>query len=276
MNDKLRAAHDKLQQAVAEIASGDDWKRMLQVVSKFHRYSFNNHLMIFLQRPDATVVAGFNRWKSLGRFVKKGEKGIAIFAPFKYKTKVEAEDGDEKSVQQIRGFRVVHVFDIAQTEGEDLPDLDAVRPKLLDGSAPEGIWEALAAHADSIGYEVIRHQRGSENGYCDFLNKEIAVRPDVSPAQAVKTLIHELGHALLHAEGPVSSREAAEVEVESVAFIVCDALGLDSGGYSFPYVTRWAEGSEELVRQTAERAIGCAKEILSCLELAESDALQER
>jgi hypothetical protein len=266
MTDKLRAAHEKLQQAVAEIASGDDWKRMLQVVSKFHRYSFNNHLMIFLQRPDATVVAGFNRWKSLGRFVKKGEKGIAIFAPCKYKTKIETDAGEEKSVQQIRGFRVVHVFDISQTEGDDLPDLDAVRPKLLDGSAPDGIWDALADHASSIGYELIRHQRGSENGYCDFLKKQIAVRPDVSPAQAVKTLIHELGHALLHGEGPVASREVAEVEVESVAFIVCDALGLDSGKYSFPYVTRWSEGSCELVRQTGERVIACSRTILLSLE----------
>lgn len=239
---------------------------MLQVVSKFHPYSFNNHLMIFLQRPDATVVAGFNRWKSLGRFVKKGEKGIAIFAPCKYKTKIETENGEETTVQQIRGFRVVHVFDISQTEGDELPDLDAVRPKLLDGSAPEGIWDALGRHATSIGYEVIRHQRGSENGYCDFLNKEIGVRPSLSPAQAVKTLIHELGHALLHDEGPVASREVAEVEVESVAFVVCDALGLDSGDYSFPYVTRWAEGSEELVKKTAERAITCAKEILTRLE----------
>ena len=118
----------------------------------------------------------------------------------------------------------------------------------------------------SIGYEVIRHQRGSENGYCDFLNKQIAVRPDVSPAQAVKTLIYELGHALLHAEGPVASREAAEVEVESVAFIVCDALGLDSGDYSFAYVARWAEGSTDLLKETGERVIACAKGVLSGLE----------
>jgi antirestriction factor ArdC-like protein len=172
-----------LQQAFAEIASGDDWKRMLQVVSKFHRYSFNNHLMIFLQRPDATLVAGFNRWKTLGRFVKKGEKGIAIFAPCKYKTKVESDDDEEKSVQQVRGFRVVHVFDISQTEGEDLPDLDAVRPKLLDADAPEGIWDALVAQADAAGFEVIRNQRGNENGYCDFSSKQIAVRPDVSPGK---------------------------------------------------------------------------------------------
>ena len=144
-----------------------------------------------------------------------------------------------------------------------MPDLNAVRPKLLDAAAPEGIWDALACHAASLGYEVVRDQRGSENGYCDFLNKQIAVRPDVSTAQAVKTLIHELGHALLHANGPVASREVAEVEVESVAFIVCDALGLNSGNYSFPYVSRWAEGSTELIRETAERAIGCAKTILA-------------
>jgi antirestriction protein ArdC len=235
-----------------------------------HRYSFNNHLMISLQRPDATVVAGFNRWKSLGRFVKKGEKGIAIFAPCKYKTKIETDDGDGdgdgKTLQQIRGFRVVHVFHISQTEGEELPDLDAVRPKLLDASVPDGVWDALAHHVQSIGYEVVRHQRGSENGYCDFLSKQIGARPDVSGAQAVKTLIHEVGHALLHAEGPVASREVAEVEVESVAYIVCDALGLDSGDHSFPYITRWAEGSSELVKETAERVIGCAKHILAWLE----------
>ena len=265
-NDRLRAAHEKLQQAVAEIASGDDWKRMLQVVSKFHRYSFNNHLMIFCQRPDATVVAGFNRWKSLGRFVKKGEKGIAIFAPCKYKTKVETEDGDEKTLQQIRGFRVVHVFDISQTEGEELVDLDAVRPKLLDGDAPEGIWEVLVAQANDAGFDVIRHQRGTENCYCDFVSKKIAVRPDVAPAQAVKSLIHELGHAILHSEGPAASREVAETEVESVAFVVCGAIGLDTGDYSFPYVARWSSGETELLKATAERVLRCAGSLLEKLE----------
>ena len=120
-NDKLRAAHDKLQEAVGEIVSGDEWKRMLAVAAKFHNYSFNNQLMIFLQRPDATVVAGFNRWKSLGRFVKKGEKGLAIFAPCKYKTKLEDDDGNEKSFQQIRGFRVVYVFDTLSRDSRECP-----------------------------------------------------------------------------------------------------------------------------------------------------------
>ena len=264
-NDKLRAAHDKLQDAVAEIVSGDDWKRMLKVASKFHRYSFNNHLMIFLQRPDATVVAGFNRWKSLGRFVKKGEKGIAIFAPCKYRTKIEDDDGEEKTLQQIRGFRVVYVFDISQTEGEEIPNLDAVRPKLLDGDAPEGIWDVLVSQASAAGFKVIRDQKRSENGYCDILNKEIAVRPDVAPAQAVKTLVHELAHALLHGDEVFRPREIQEVEVESVAYIVCDAIDLDTSDYSFAYVARWSEGFTELVKDTAERVVDCAKRILDRL-----------
>lgn len=177
-------------------------------------------------------------------------------------------------MQQIRGFRVVHVFDISQTEGEDLLDLHAVRPRLLDGNAPEGIWDALARHAASIGFEVVRHQRGSENGYCDFVKKEIAVRPDVSAAQAVKTLIHELSHALLHSEGPIPSREVAEVEVESVAYVVCNAIGLETGDYSFPYVTRWAEGCTDLVKQTAERVIRCAKQILDDLGNSEENQVE--
>ncbi|MDP9069273.1 MAG: ImmA/IrrE family metallo-endopeptidase [Actinomycetota bacterium] len=150
-----------------------------------------------------------------------------------------------------------------------------MRPKLLDADAPEGIWNALVSQAEAAGFEVIRHRRRSENGYCDFSSKQIAVRPDVAPAQAVKTLIHELGHALLHSEGPVASREVAEVEVESVAYIVCDAIGLDTGNYSFPYVARRAGGATDVVRQTAERAIGCAKQILESLEV-ECSRLRDR
>lgn len=262
MNDKLKAAHDKLQNAVAEIVSGDDWQRMLKIASTFHRYSFNNQLMIFLQRPDATHVAGFNRWPSLGRIVKRGERGIQIFAPCRYRTKLEDDNGEEPSFQQVRGFRVVHVFDISQTIGEPLTDLEAVRPKLLDGEATDGIWDALVTHAGSVGFEVVREHKGSENGYCDFLGKKIAVRPDVSEAQALKTLVHELGHALLHADNPPKTAAIAEVEVESVAFVVLDALGISSDSYSFPYVARWSGGDADLIKDGAERVIRCAKMIL--------------
>ena len=238
---------------------------MLRTAAKFHNYSFNNQLLIFLQRPDATRVAGFRKWQELNRFVRKGEKGIQIFAPCKYKTKVEDEDGNDKSFQQIRGFRVVHVFDISQTDGEPIEDLDAVRPKLLEGDAPEGIWDELVSQANDAGFEVIRNQKGSENGYCDFLNKTIAVRPDVAPAQAVKTLVHELAHALLHSDERPSSRELAEVEVESVAYIVCNAVGVDSGDYSFSYVATWSRGDLEKIQATGQRVIGCAQSILAGL-----------
>ncbi|MGH2755277.1 MAG: ArdC-like ssDNA-binding domain-containing protein [Actinomycetota bacterium] len=233
------------------------------------RTFFNNQLMIFLQRPDATLVAGFRRWQELGRQVQKGQKGIAIFAPCKYKTKIETDDGEEKSLQQLRGFRVVYVFDIAQTHGDEIPDLNAVRPKLLDGDAPDGIWDALVSEANAAGYEVIRTQKGNENGYCDFMNKKIAVRPDVPGGQAVKTLVHELAHALLHGGDAKPSRDIAEVEVESVAFIVCDALGLDTSEYSFAYVARWAGGSEDLIKDTGERVVKCASGILGSLAVAE-------
>ena len=272
--DNLRAAHDKLQEAVAEIVSGDDWKRMLKVASKFHNYSFNNQLLIFLQRPDATRVAGFRKWQELNRFVRKGEKGIQIFAPCKYKTTIEDDNGDEKTMKELRGFRIVHVFDISQTEGEPIEDLDAVHPNLLDGQAPEGIWDALVTQANAAGFEVIRNQKGSENGYCDFLNKQIGVRPDVTEAQSVKTLVHELAHALLHGEERPSSREVAEVEVESVAYIVCNAIGLDTSDYSFAYVARWSDGDADLINTTAERTTTCALQIVQTLIGADGD--QER
>jgi antirestriction protein ArdC len=263
--EALTQAHERLTQAVESIVSGEDWQRMLRTAAKFHRYSFQNQLLISFKNPDATLVAGFNKWKSMNRSVKKGEKGIAIFAPCKYRTKIETDSGEEKSFQQLRGFRIVHVFDISQTDGEPIEDLDAIRPKLLDGDAPEGIWDALVLQADAAGFEVVRDQKRSENGYCDFLNKVIAVRPDIAPAQALKTLIHELGHALLHSEAPVRSREAAEVEVESVAFIVCDALGLDTSDYSFQYIATWSSGDVEKIKETGERVVECARTILYSL-----------
>jgi antirestriction protein ArdC len=287
--EALTQAHERLTQAVESIVSGDDWQRMLRTAAKFHRYSFPNLLLISFQNPDATLVAGFRKWKSLNRVVRKGEKGLAIFAPCKYRVESDsannsahlgsASDGSKDGAKkmQIRGFRVVHVFDISQTDGEPIEDLDAIRPKLLDGDAPEGIWDALVTQASAAGFEVVRDQKRSENGYCDFVGKKIAVRPDVASAQALKTLIHELGHALLHSEAPVLSREVAEVEVESVAYIVCDALGLDTGDYSFAYVARWADGFTELVKDTAERVVGCAKEILEGLgQSGENDADMEK
>ena len=154
---------------------------------------------------------------------------------------------------------------VGRGTSDELPDLDAVRPKLLDADAPEGIWDALVAQANAAGFEVIRNRRGSENGYCDFSSKQIAVRPDVAPAQAVKTLIHELGHALLHSDESPRSKEVAEVEVESVSSIVCDAIGLDSGAYSFAYVAL-GRGLDRPPQGDGRTVMACAREILQQLE----------
>lgn len=138
--------------------------------------------------------------------------------------------------------------------------------KLDSCKASPGASGKCSSQARDAGFEVMRDRRGSENGFCDFVSHTIGVRPDVEGLQAVKTLVHELGHALLHKNETPSSRAVAEVEVESVAFIVLDALGLNSGDYSFPYVTRWSAGQTELMKQTAQRAVTCAAQILSGLD----------
>ncbi|MGH2699827.1 MAG: ArdC-like ssDNA-binding domain-containing protein, partial [Actinomycetota bacterium] len=226
-------------------------------------------LLIYSQRPEATRVAGYRAWQRLGRQVRKGARGIAILAPCVYRTKVKDEEG-EREHRSLAGFRVEYVFDISQTDGEPIEELDAIRPQLLGGDAPVAIWDALVALAREAGFEVVRERRRNENGYCDLERRIIAVRPGVAPAQATKTLVHELGHALLHADGVVRSRELQEVEVESVAYVVCGALGLDTSDYSFAYVARWSGGATELVKDTAARVIGCAQKILAGLELESS------
>src|SRR5437870_1182895 len=141
--DRLRALHTQLETAFAELVSGDDWARMLTVAAHFHHYSPSNVLLILRQRPDATRVAGYRTWQRLGRQVRRGERGIAILAPCSYKVRGDDEpDTDDDPRRALRGFKVAHVFDVSQTDGEPIPD---VRPALLDGDAPAGLWDALAA-----------------------------------------------------------------------------------------------------------------------------------
>jgi DNA primase len=269
--ERVKALHDRLVASVEELVSGEDWKAMLKLSARLHNYSFFNQLLIYSQCPHATRVAGFHTWRSLGRSVRKGEKGLAIFAPCVYKRKIESDVPDiedDAFVKVLTGFRVVYVFDISQTDGEPLEALDAVRPELLSGGSPDGLWDALVQQAKSAGFTVVRKQRSSENGYCDFGGCEIGVRPDVDELQAVKTLVHELAHALLHCDESMSDRARQEVEVESVAFIVLSALNLQSGSYSFPYVARWAGGDTKLLAETGTRVVSCAGSILKQLEAA--------
>ena len=236
-------------------------------------------MLIALQAPQATRVAGFRSWQSLGRQVRKGERGLAILAPCTYRPKTSScttgstreQPADEgggpaapaASGRQLRGFRVVHVFDVAQTEGDSLPE---VAPVLLSGQAPVGLWEDLASQVAGYGYALERGDCGGANGYTDPTRRVVRVRDDVDDAQAVKVLAHELGHLQCGHVADLSTyltcRGRCEVEAESVAYVVAAAHGLDASGYTFAYVAGWAGGDLTCVRQAAETVTKAARTIL--------------
>jgi len=272
-NDKLTEAHEAMVQAIESLVSGDDWAAMLDVARRFHNYSFGNVCLILAQRSDATRVCGYRAWVALGHQVRKGEHGIAILAPCVTRGRPvdESDDTEHPELARVlRGFRVVHVFDISQTDGPDLPN---VAPLLLEGAAPAVLWDRLAEQVAAKGFSLVREDCSPANGQTDFLRRSVAVRPDLSEAQATKTLAHELGHVLLHDDkqfhglGALSCRGLAEVEAESVAYLICSTAGLSTGAYSFPYVARWASGDVALIRSAAERSLGAARTITTALGL---------
>ncbi|MDQ1492325.1 MAG: hypothetical protein QOD57_401 [Actinomycetota bacterium] len=286
-NDKVEQLQADIEQGVAELVEGEDWKRWLRVAAKFPRYSFRNTLLIQLQRPDSTVVMGYRAWQALGHQVRKGEKAISILAPCTYKTnrnedKDEDEDQEDPPTQTgkarrvLRGFRIAHVFDISATDGHTVKPPPS--PALLDGDAPAGLWDALAAHVTAEGFTLTRAPIPSGvNGTTNFATRTVTVADHLSPAQAAKTLAHELAHAVCHTgmEYAMGCRGRAEVEAESVAFIICQAAGLATAAYSFRYVAGWSGGDPKIVKATAERVVECAREILDRAGLLDPQAHQQ-
>jgi antirestriction protein ArdC len=271
--DKLASAHADLVAAVGSLTTGDDWKRMLETASRFTQYSANNLFLIMLQRPDATRVAGYRTWQGLGRQVRKGEKGIRILAPCKFRRTETADDGTEAVRVGISGFTTAAVFDISQTDGEPVPD---VRPQLLVGEGPAGLWEAVSERITAAGYTIERvgaADLGGANGCTNPASRIVTIREDVSPAQATKTLAHELAHIELghvtDLTGYATCRGRCEVEAESVAYLICQAAGMASDGYTWHYIARWADGDAEVVRQTADRVVKASRAILDGLEVPE-------
>ncbi len=266
--DKVAALHDRLAAQVEALVTGEDWARFLTVASRFHRYSPSNLWLIMAQRPDATNVAGFRTWASLGRHVVKGAKGIAILAPCTYRRSNtdERSGGDEPGTARVlRGFKVVYVFDEADTAGDPIPD---VRPVLLEGDG--ALWDGLAAQIRAAGFSVSRGDCGAANGYTDFTNRAVVVADHLSGRQADKTLCHELAHVHMHDWGrAVGDRHLDEIEAESVAYIVCNALGIDSASYSLAYVATWAGGDVDKIRRTAERVVTTAQAVLAAMAPAE-------
>lgn len=232
---------NQLEKGVRDVYESEKWRKYLSVMSRFHSYSFSNSLLIFLQRPDASHVAGYSVWNTqFHRQVRKGEKGIRILAPLRRK----AEEEDPEGVYVITGFRPVYVFDISQTDGEPVPVnlCENLQDAVDDYSA---FLEALILASDV----PVRFEKTPEgvNGFYSVNEKVITVNTGMSEAQTVKTLLHESAHALLHADRIIASKTdqaMREVEAESVAYAVSSYYGIDTSSYSFSYIAAWAKDRE--------------------------------
>ena len=300
--EKLKEITDRLEQGITELFESERYKEYLRVMSKFHNYSFNNTLLIAMQKPDASLVAGFSAWKNnFGRNVMKGQKGIKIIAPSPYKVKQEMKKIDPHTQQPIIGkdgkpvteekeitipaYKVVSVFDVSQTEGKELPDI-AVDELTGDVERYRDFFATLEKTSPvPIGFEQIP---GSSHGYYHLEDKRIAIQEGMSELQTLKTAIHEIAHAKLHdidlnapenEQQPRATRRTREVEAESVAYTVCQHYGLDTSDYSFGYVAGWSSGRElSELKSSLETIRSAAAEIINSIDehIAELSKAQDK
>ena len=300
--EKLKEITDRLEQGITELFDSERYKEYLKVMSKFHNYSFRNTVLIAMQKPDASLVAGFSAWKNnFERNVMKGQKGIKIIAPSPYKIKQEMQkidphtqkpvigkDGkpvtEEKEVT-IPAYKVVSVFDVSQTEGKELPDI-AVDELTGDVDRYKDFFAALEKTSPvPIAFENIE---GGSHGYYHLEDKRIAINEGMSELQTLKTAIHEIAHAKLHdidlnapkdEQQPHVDRRTREVEAESVAYTVCQHYGLDTSDYSFGYVAGWSSGRElSELKSSLETIRSAAAEIINSIDenLAELQKAQDK
>lgn len=295
--DQLKEITERLEQGVKDIFTSEMYTKYLLTMSKFHNYSFNNTLLIAMQRPDATLVAGYNAWKNkFNRYVKKGEKGIQIIAPAPVKEREEREKIDKDTgltvlnesgepeievvERVIPRFRVTTVFDYAQTDGEPLPTLE-----VNELTARVKDYTLLKEAIEQVSPVPIRFGEieGNAKGYYSHMDKEICVRADMGESQTIKTMIHEVAHAMLHDSDQMKQRGeekdqlTKETEAESIAFTVCSALGIDTSDYSFPYVASWASGKElKELKDSMDTIRLTAADFLEKLETAVAERSVER
>ncbi|HYL14612.1 MAG TPA: ArdC-like ssDNA-binding domain-containing protein [Terriglobales bacterium] len=230
----------------------------LKAIGRFHRYSLHNVLLIALQKPNASHVAGFRTWNELGRFVKKGEKGIMILAPI-VRRKAENSENDERESSRIAGFRAAYVFDVSQTDGQELPQIGVVHGDPRDYS--DVLRSFAAAQSIAIEYsQDIAPARGTSYG------GRIALLPGQSSAEEFSTLVHELAHELLHRgdRREQTSRKVRETEAEATAFVVCHAIGLETGSAAADYIQLW-NGDQETLTTSLTYIQKAASQMLAAL-----------
>ena len=295
---KVQEITDKLEEGLKELFESEKYKTYLSTMSKFHNYSFNNTLLIAMQKPEATLVAGYKAWqKNFERHVNKGEKAIRILAPAPYKIKEERDKldpvtgemmFDENGMPQkeqvevtIPAFRAVSLFDVSQTDGKPIPELEA-QELLSTVEGYEDFVQALMNVAPvPIGFEDIP---GDSKGYFHTEEKRIAVQENMSESQTLKTMVHEVAHSMLHnkeinrddlMEAPAKDRNTKEVEAESVAYTVCQHFGIDTSDYSFGYIVGWSSGKDmkelksslDIIRKTSSELITGIEGVLRELQL---------
>ena len=300
--EKLKEITDRLEQGITELFESERYREYLRVMSKFHNYSFRNTVLIAMQKPDASLVAGFSAWKNnFERNVMKGQKGIKIIAPSPYKIKQEMQKIDPHTQKPIIGkdgkpvteekevtipaYKVVSVFDVSQTEGKELPDI-AVDELTGDVDRYKDFFAALEKTSPvPIAFENIE---GGSHGYYHLEDKRIAINEGMSELQTLKTAIHEIAHAKLHdidlnapkdEQQPHVDRRTREVEAESVAYTVCQHYGLDTSDYSFGYVAGWSSGRElSELKSSLETIRSAAAEIINSIDenLAELQKAQDK
>ena len=288
--ERMKEITDRLETGIQELFESERYKAYLTTMSKFHSYSFNNTLLIAMQKPDASLIAGFTAWKNqFQRNVKKGEKGIKIIAPSPFKIKQETEKIDPQTQKPVIGrdgkpvteekeitipaYKVVSVFDVSQTEGKELPDI-AVDALTGDVEQYSDFFAALEKTSPvPIGFEKIE---GGAHGYYHLEDKRIALDEGMSELQTLKTAIHEIAHAKLHdidlnapkdEQQPRVDRRTREVEAESVAYTVCQHYGLDTSDYSFGYVAGWSSGRELAeLKSSLETIRSAAADIINSID----------
>lgn len=267
--EALKKSDEALLELAEALQQGksDTLLKYLETLSRFHRYSFGNCMLIALQKPEASHVAGFHRWKELGRWVKKDEKGIAILAPVLNRKKRDSETADEgeepeeRRTRTVRGFRVAYVFDVTQTEGKELPEFAH-----LGGDPGDRIDRVVQITTDKgIQVEFVDSLPFNANG-CS-LGGVVQVVNSLPPPQKFSTLVHELAHELLHRgdRRESTTKTVRETEAESVAYVVCRSIGLDCSTRASDYIQIW-NGDAKVLMQSLELIRDVATNILAELE----------
>lgn len=286
--ERIKEITDQLEAGIQDLFESDKFKEYLTCMSKFHNYSLNNTLLIAMQKPDATFVAGYKAWQTdHGRYVRSGERGIKILAPCKYKVTVQStndgtlencgDDGETKVMEYLK-FKITHVFDISQTEGKELPSLGIDE---LSGGVDEyhNMYKALL-HICPVPI-VQEDIKGGAKGYYSDAEQRIAILTGMSEMQTIKTMIHEIAHQKMHSSGtrtldmPID-RHTKEVEAESVAYTVCQRYGLDTSDYSFGYIAGWSSGKDMAeLKSSLERIRSAADELITGID-AQLESFRKR